>query len=455
MTTTSAARLAERGRRASRRSWWADGVVAAVWITAAIGVSLNIAAGGLLVGNGADAVRASARLLGIVAAVLMMPQVLLASRAPWIERVVGHDRAIARHAVLGKYALLLMLAHAALIVGATASDGRVSVVDAYLHLGEGNAPLAAAAVAIGLFALVLATSLFAAFRTWNYESWHTVHLLVYVAIAFAVPHQFTEGSTYRGGGFAWFFWFACYAFALGSFVVFRMLRPLALAARHRARVESVTREDDGSATVVVRGRGLGALGARPGQFLLWRFYTPGLMWQKHPYSLSDVPRGDELRITVKPSGKGSRAVGDLAPGTWATFEGPLGVFTHDARVRSGLVLVAAGIGITPIRALLEGVEPGETCVVVVRARSLGEAPLLGEVRSLARDKGATLRVVIGSRGATWGTDDEPLSLTDLVENPQDVDVFVCGPVAWAREVERDALSAGASPEAVHRERFGW
>ena len=455
MTTRSAARLAERTRTASTRSWWADGLIAAIWITAAIGVSLNVASGGLLVGSGADAVRAAGRLIGIVAAVLMMSQVLLASRAPWIERVIGHDRAIARHATLGKYALLLMLVHAGLIVAVTASEGKAGVVYTYLHIGEGNAPLAATAIAVALFALVLLTSLFAAFRNWHYESWHTVHRVVYVAIALAVPHQFTEGQTYRAGGFAWFFWFACYVVAFGSFLIYRMLRPLALAAKHRARVASVTREDDGSSTVVVRGRALGSLGARPGQFLLWRFYSPRLFWQKHPYSLSGAPHGDELRITVKPSGKGSRAVGGLAPGTRATFEGPLGVFTHQARTRSGLVLVAAGIGITPIRALLEHVEVGEPCVVVVRARSLTEAPLLGEVRALARDKGAALRVVIGPRGATWGTDDEPLSLTTLVEDPRDVDVFVCGPVAWAREVERDALAAGASPEAIHRERFGW
>ena len=225
MTTRSAARLAERTRRASARSWWADGLIAAIWITAAIGVSLNIASGGLLVGNGADAVRASGRLVGIVAAVLMMSQVLLASRAPWIERVMGHDRAIARHAMLGKYALLLMLAHAGLIVTATASDGRVSVVYAYLHIGEGNLPLTSAAIAIAMFALVLLTSLFAVFRNWHYESWHTVHRIVYVAIALAVPHQFTEGQTYRAGGFAWFFWFACYVVAFGSFVIYRMLRP--------------------------------------------------------------------------------------------------------------------------------------------------------------------------------------------------------------------------------------
>ncbi len=455
MITRTQARVAERQRRAAARSLKADGLVAAVWFAAAIGVALNVASGGLLFTGSTSVVREAGRLLGIVTAVLMMSQVLLASRAPWIDRVIGHDAAISRHALLGKYALLLLIPHAGLVTLATSRELSQGVVEAFLGLASRSKAMAAVEIAAAMFLLVLATSLFSVIRRWHYETWHTVHRLVYVAIALAVPHQFIEGETFRRGGISWVFWLAMYVVAFGSFVVFRMVRPLVLAANHRATVSGVAVGPDGSATVTIRGRRLRGLGARPGQFLLWRFYTPRLFWQKHPYSLSSAPRGDEVRITVKPSGRGSRAVARLRPGTPVTFEGPLGVFTHDARTRNALVLVAAGIGITPIRAMLEHVMPGEPCTVVVRARSSEEAPLLDEVRDLARDRGAALHVVVGSRGATWGTADEPMSIADLVDDPRDADVFVCGPLEWARQVERDALAAGVAPEAVHRERFGW
>jgi predicted ferric reductase len=422
---------------------------------AAVGISLNIASGGLLVSSGTDVVREAGRLVGVVTAVLMMSQVLLASRAPWIDRVIGHDRAIARHATLGSYAILLMFVHLSLIVTATSRELSQGLVEAFFGLSSGNLWIAAAEIAAGLFALVLATSLFGAFRAWHYETWHTIHRVVYVAIAIAVPHQFLDGETFRRGGVAWLFWFTFYVIAFGSFVAFRMVRPLVLTANHRARVASVTTEADGSTTVDIQGRMLRGLGAKPGQFLLWRFYTPKLFWQKHPYSLSSAPHGDHVRITVKPSGHGSRAVAHVRPGTVVTFEGPLGIFTHDARARNGIVLIAAGIGITPIRALLEHVLPGEPCVVVVRVRSLDEAPLLHEVRALARDRSADLKVLVGPRGDTWGTPDEPASIASLVTDPSDVDVFVCGPLAWARQVEADALAAGVAPGAIHRERFGW
>jgi predicted ferric reductase len=453
--TRTQARVAERRRRALRRQWEADGIVASVWFAAALGISLNVAAGGLLVSSGTDVVREAGRLVGVVTAVLMMSQVLLASRAPWIDRAIGHDRAIVRHATLGKYAILLMFVHVALIVTATSRELSQGLVQAFFGLSSGNLWIAAVEIAAGLFVLVLVTSMFGAFRAWHYETWHTIHRIVYVAIAIAVPHQFLDGETFRRGGVAWLFWFTLYAVAFGSFVAFRMVRPLVLAANHRARVASVTTEADGSTTVVIGGRGLRGLGAKPGQFLLWRFYTPRLFWQKHPYSLSSAPRGDQVRISVKPSGRGSRAVADVRPGTAVTFEGPLGIFTHDARTRGGLVLIAAGIGITPIRALLEHVLPGEPCVVVVRVRSLDEAPLLDEVRALARDRSADLRILVGPRGDTWGSADEPSSIASLVRDPTDVDVFVCGPLAWARQVEADALESGVAPEAIHRERFGW
>lgn len=455
MITRTQARVAERQRRAATRSLRADALVAAVWFAAAVGVALNIASGGLLFTGPTSVVRESGRLLGIVTAVLMMSQVLLASRAPWIDRVIGHDAAIARHALLGKYALLLMIPHAGLVTLATSRELSQGLVEAFLGLASGSGAMLAVEIAAAMFLAVLATSLTAAVRRWHYETWHTVHRLVYVAIALAVPHQFLEGETFRRGGVSWVFWFAMYVVAFGSFVVFRMARPLVLAANHRAKVASVVVGGDGSATVTIRGRGLRGLGARPGQFLLWRFYTPRLFWQKHPYSLSSAPRGDEVRITVKPSGRGSSAVAHVRPGTAVTFEGPLGVFTHDARTRNALVLVAAGIGVTPIRAMLEHVVPGEPCTVVIRARSIEEAPLLDEVRDLARDRGAELRVVVGPRGETWGTDGEPGSIADLVDDPADADVFVCGPLEWAAQVEQDALRAGVAPEAIHRERFGW
>ncbi|WP_062460591.1 ferredoxin reductase family protein [Demequina soli] len=439
-------------RRTARRGWWRDGLEAAIYLVAAVGVAFFVASGGLLATAPVDHLYGLGRVAGIVAAVLVLSQITLISRAPYVERVVGHDRAAAVHMRLGKVAFVLMLVHVGLILAMSARyDGR-SILAETTALWQLGWFIPAAQAGLGLFAIVVATSLVAIRSRWRYERWHAVHLLVYAAIALVVPHQFLEGSTFRSGGAAWWFWLALWALAVGSFVAFRIVRPLWLLGRHDLRVAAVETHPDGSTSVTMRGRGLDRLGARPGQFLLWRFLDRERWTQAHPWSLSRAPRPDALRITVKPSGDASAAVRGLEVGTRVLVEGPLGVFSEVARTASGCVLVASGIGITPVRAMLDEAHPA--CTVVWRVRSRAEAPLLDEVEALAAERGARLVILEGPRGPGWGTAAGE-TLAGIVPDVAARDVYVCGPVAWADAVERDARAAGVPAGAIHRERFGW
>ncbi len=94
------------------------------------------------------------------------------------------------------------------------------------------------------------------------------------------------------------------------------------------------------------------------------------------------------------------------------------------------------------------------CTAVLRVRSRAEAPLRDEVESLVAGRGGTLILVEGPRGDGGGpTAGE--SLAALVPDVAERDVYICGPLAWAEAVERDARSAGVPSTAIHRERFGW
>ncbi|WP_062287282.1 ferredoxin reductase family protein [Demequina phytophila] len=439
-------------RRSARREWWRDGLEAAVYLVAAVGVALFVASGGLLVTAPIDHLYGLGRVAGIVAAVLVLAQITLISRAPYVERAIGHDRAAVTHTRLGKVAFILMLVHVGLILVMNARyDGRNVLTEA-VALWDLGWFMVAAQVGLGLFTIVVATSLVAIRSRWRYERWHAVHLLVYLAIAAVVPHQFLEGSTFRDGGAAWWFWLVLYVLAVGSFLAFRLVRPLVLLARHDLRVAAVEPEPDGSVSVVMSGRDLDRLGARPGQFLLWRFLDKDRWTQAHPWSLSRAPRPDSLRITVKPSGDASARLAHVRVGTRVLAEGPLGIFTEASRVAPGTVLVASGIGVTPIRALLD--EAQQPCTVVLRVRSRDEAPLLAEVEELAARRGADVILVAGPRGSGWGTAAGE-SLGALVPDVAARDVYVCGPVPWADAVVLDARAAGVPGAAIHRERFGW
>jgi len=431
----------------------ADALVAALWWLGAIAVAFFIAEGGLTILSPIDYLYSFGRVAGIVAAVLVMNQILLISRVPWIERTLGHDRAAATHTLMGKVAFITMLVHASLILIMTAHyDGR-SVLAEIPALWDLGWFMVAAQAALGLFTLVVVTSLLIVRRRWRYENWHTVHLFVYLAIALVVPHQFIEGTTFRSKGPAWWFWLLLYVVTIGSWLAYRVAKPLVYARRFRPVVSDVTKNGDGSTTIAVAGDGLARLGARPGQFMLWRFLAKGYWREAHPFSLSSAP-GEALRITVGPSGDFSRSLAAIPVGTPVLFEGPLGVFTSGVRTRPGAVYVAAGIGITPLRALLEEPHSGPVDIVV-RASSEEEAPLREEVRELAAALGASVHEFYGPRGFGWSTGGEPVKLAALVGDLPDRDVFICGPIAWADAVEADALSSGVAPEAIHRERFGW
>ena len=171
----------------------ADALVAALWWVGAAAIAFFIAEGGLTTTSPVDYVYSFARIAGLVAAVLVMNQVLLISRVPWIERTLGHDRAAATHMLMGKVAFIAMLVHASLILIMTAHyDGR-SVLAEIPALWDLGWFMVAAQAALGFFTLVVVTSLLIVRRRWKYENWHTVHLFVYLAIALVDPAPIHRG----------------------------------------------------------------------------------------------------------------------------------------------------------------------------------------------------------------------------------------------------------------------
>ncbi|MFF4016829.1 ferric reductase-like transmembrane domain-containing protein [Streptomyces sp. NPDC001843] len=405
----------------------------------------------LSAGSGKNGVLTVAKFFGLHAAVLMLFQLLLVARLPWLDRRIGMDRLTVWHRWVGFTLLWTILAHAVLVILGYARLGDTSVGKTFSSLAGVPASLLGMCAA-AIVVVVAAVSARYVRQRLRYETWHGLHLLLYLALGLAFVHQLRETTTFSSSAPARIYWWALWLFAFGALVTGRIVMPLWRNAYHRFRVVAVVQESDDVVSVHVAGRHLDRLPARAGQFCIWRFPGHHHWWLANPFSLSAAPDGRTLRLTAKAVGRASAGLRNVPIGSRAFVEGPYGAFTSLHRTRSGALLIAGGVGITPIRALLEEESAGDV-VVLHRVRSEHDAVLADEVRDLVADRGGRLHLLTGRRGE-GRSPFEPDSLRALVPDIAERDVYVCGPPPMTSAVLSALRALEVPHRQVHAERFG-
>jgi predicted ferric reductase len=460
---TTTRRTPPRVRGSGRRGWWPDALSVVAAASALIVVAFWIHGGNVqaLFAGGGSALTSIGRLTGLVAADMLLVQVMLMARVPWIERTYGQDRLARWHRLVGFTSINLMLIHVALITLGYAATAHSSLLPEAWQLVTTYPGMLLATAASAALVMVAVTSVRAARARLRYESWHLLHLYAYLGVGFALPHQLWTGADFVASGAARAYWWFCYSVVAGCVVVFRLGLPIWRSIRHDLRVDAVVPESPGVTSIYVRGRRLDRMPVQAGQFFLWRFLgAPG--WTRaHPFSLSAAPRPDLLRITVKELGDGSGDVIGIKPGTRVLVEGPYGRLTGEMRRRRHLTMLACGIGITPMRALLESeyYQPGEA-VLIYRASSPSDLTFYREFEYLARHRGVAVHYLVGRRAndSSWlphGHGDDLSALRALAPEVVQSDVYVCGPAPWMAAVTAALDRLSVPSEHVHLETFSW
>lgn len=430
------------------------GVLALIWAGAASTVAwwwVDTASvhglGGWLIGAG--------RVTGLGAGYSMAVLLVLMARIPALDRAVGTDRLVRWHAMGGRYAVSLVLAHASLILWGYSVSAHANPVDQAKALLLSYPDVLMATVAGALLVGVGISSARAARRRMQYETWHLLHLYTYLAIALSFSHSFATGEQFTHSAPARWAWSTLYIGAAGAVVWFRFLLPVVQALRHRLTVAAVRVEGPGLVSIYFTGRDLRRLDARAGQFFRWRFLTKDLWWAANPYSLSLDPATEGLRITVKIEGRHSAALMRLRPGTRVVAEGPAGGLTAARRRRGKVLLIAGGVGVTPLRALFASL-PADygDLTLLVRAASWPDVPLRAELDAIARQRGARVGYLVGRRAQGY----DPLhaaALRQIVPDLADHDVFLCGPEAMTVAARAALREAGVPRRRIHTESFAF
>ncbi len=393
------------------------------------------------------------RLTGLLGGYMIAIVVLLMARVPALERRVGSDRVARWHAMSGRYAICLVIAHVPLTIAGYAAQAQVDFVRQTVDMVTTFPRMIEATAGTVLFLIIGFVSVGMVRRRVAYETWYYIHLLTYVAVYLTFWHQLATGAEFVGDATARTAWYVLYGAAGALLVWYRVLTPIRLNQRHRMRVHSTVYEAPGVVSVLISGRRLHRLGAEPGQFFRWRFRTSGLRWSSNPYSLSAPPRPDLLRITVRANGEHSEALSRLEPGTRVWAEGPYGAMTAARRSKEKVLMIAGGAGITPMRALFETLPggPGDL-TLLYRASKTEDLALWAELREIASARGARLLYAVNGPDGVRPeiTTDR---LRELLPDIEDHDVYVCGPTGLARQTYDALRAAGVPTRRIHHESF--
>lgn len=455
------------GRRVQVDAWTRAGAAATLWAALILVTYWWITAGGVQdLAGWASGLMSVGRLSGLDASVLLLAQVALMARLPVLEGAYGQDRLARLHRLVGFASFNLMMLHVVTITIGYAGGSLAGVPGTAWDLTVTYPGMLLAVAGTAALCMVVVTSVRAARRRLRYESWHLMHLYAYLGVGFALPHQLWTGQELVSSPGRTVFWWTAWAATAAAVLVYRVGVPLWTNVRHNLRVTSVVREADGTSSVYVTGHCLHRLQVEAGQFFTWRFlagsWRDSTGWTRaHPYSLSAAPDGRSLRITIQAVGDGSRAALTLRQGTRAFVEGPYGRLSARARSRRKVALIGAGVGVTPLRALAEGLTyaPGDA---VVLQRFTDEPLFAREFTALSHERGLQVGHLPGRRRAptSWlgdgmATATDTAILRGWIPDIAERDVFICGPDGWT-DLVRASLTAAGTPSAnIHIESFAW
>lgn len=399
---------------------------------------------------------ALARLAGMAATFCALTQFVLMGRQGWLEPIFGLDRLAVFHRRNGIATLYLVLLHPTLMVASFSLLSGTNLVDQYFQLyALPFIPLAS--IAVFILCATVGASIYVVRKHLKFELWYAVHLANYVAVALFAWHQFANGSDLQEA-WARYYWLGLYVFAALNIIIWRWVKPFAQSFYHDFRVEKVVGETPTANSVYIKGKGLARPWSKGGQFVMVRFLQKGFAWQEHPFSVSWLPKDDTLRLTVRALGDFTNQIPKLKKGTRVIVSGPHGAFTHDKQIKNKVAYIAGGIGITPIRAMIEerslAHKPGDSTLLYCN-RTMNDTALLDELKGL----GAKIKMPIhnilseqpGYKGEKGYIDLDKIKR--LAPDIKQRDIFLCGPPPMM-QVAREALAKLGVPKSqIHYERF--
>jgi len=403
----------------------------------------------LLSGSGTDWLLALSRITGLLAVYFILWQLWLVSRLKLLEKFISFDQSLVWHHWFGLLTGLFILAHPILATLAYAINSQNSILGQlksfFLYWEE----MIPAGISLILFIVAVIISIQLIKKKLNYEFWYFVHLTFYAAILLAFGHQLEVGGDFLAQPWFRIYWIILYTIMIGVFVLYRFIQPVWLWQKHRFTVEKIIQESTNTWSIFLTGQNLSNFPIQAGQFVIIRFLTKRFFLEAHPFSISAVPDGKSLRITYKELGNHTKKLKDLKPGTKIIIDGPHGAMTTDSIKSNKIIMIAGGIGVTPLRALAEKLSQEQKNVEFFYIAK-EECDFVFE-NELALLKNINLHLFCSIKK-------ERLTAEQIIQTVPDwskCDIFICGPTGLYQQLSKNFKTLGLPKKQLHFEKFNF
>jgi predicted ferric reductase len=396
--------------------------------------------------------------LGFIGLAMLGLQSVLTARFPRISGALGQDALLQFHRQTGLVAFGLVLAHPVILL--LADSGYWAFLDPTDQF------LRAVFLILVLFALplIIVTSLWRDQLRLPYESWRLGHgALAFLIVVIGLVH-IMRVQYYLESGWKQALWVLIGTAAIGSVLYVRAIKPLQVR-RYPYRVAAVEPLARETWRVVLEPEAGTALRFRAGQFAFVTIAESAFSLQQHPYSVaSSARRSDRIELAIKELGDLTSTIGEVPAGARAYVDGPYGSLQlHDADEAAGahLLLVAGGIGITPVMSMIRTLrdDRSTTPVTLVFANeSEADIAYRDELDEIAREIPLTVVHVLarapeGWAGETGFVTPELLARHVDAASATDLRCVVCGPPPMMEVVEQALVDLGVPLRQIESERF--
>ncbi|MBX4211088.1 ferric reductase-like transmembrane domain-containing protein [Candidatus Parcubacteria bacterium] len=391
------------------------------------------------------------RLFGLLAMFFILTQLILISRVPFIEKEFGFDRLIVLHRRIGYSIVSTIIFHPIFLVIGYAMSIHTSLWGMFLAMINASDDIFKAFIGLLILISVGIISMPLIRKKLRYESWHLIHLLMYVAIFLFVGHQIQGADI--SAGFALYYWLLITYGVFGIVLIWRFLKPFWVYKKHRFYVERVVPETYDVNSVYITGRRMDEWKYDPGQYMHVVFWQKG-MREPHPFTISVPYNGKYIRVTPKAVGDFTSKIPTLKPGTRVLIEGPLGRFTERAAKGDKYLFIAGGIGITPIRSLIESVaKKGKDYILIYGNKSVNDIALKSELDRIGGKQYHVLSNDPHPEFEKGYVDEEKIKrlAPDFLER----EIYICGPLLMLNSVKSTFEKLGVPKSQIHYERFAY